>query len=79
MSFPVEAIFYVEEPPEVEFRGGMFYVTQTVGGYRFVRVMQPSTLLKAARRFQQAANLFSRGASVIAFPDVAEATGTDGH
>jgi hypothetical protein len=61
----LEATFFVDEPPEIEFRDGLFRVVTEVGGERFERVMQPSTFARSVWRAEQALALFRNGANVV--------------
>jgi len=65
MPHRLDASFYVDEPPEIEYRDGLFFIVQMVGGYRFERVMRPNTLARTVWRFEQALALFRRGDNVI--------------
>jgi hypothetical protein len=66
---PVEACFFIEQPPEFEYRNGLFHVTQTVGGYRFERVMRPHIFMLALRRAAECAKAHKfGGAEIIDFP-----------
>jgi len=65
MPVSLEASFYVDEPPEIEYRDGLFFVATTIGGMRFERVMLPSTFAKSVWRSQQALALFRGGANVV--------------
>lgn len=51
---PIEACFYIDEPPEIEFVDGMFRITQRVGNYSFERAMQPSTFFKTVALGEEA-------------------------
>ena len=61
----LDACFFVDEPPEIEFRDGLFRIVQTIGRYRFERVMSPHVFSKAVWRGEQALALFRNGAEVI--------------
>lgn len=65
MPLSLEAVFYVEEPPEIELRGGMFHVSQIIGGMRFERVMLPHVFAVSIWRAEQALALFRKGANVV--------------
>jgi hypothetical protein len=68
MAPAVEASFYVTEPPEIEYIDGMFHVTQTVGNYRFERVMRPHVFMLGLRRAAEAARKHRLGgADIIPF------------
>jgi hypothetical protein len=61
----LDAIFFVEEPPEIELRDGLFRLSTCIGGYRFERVMLPSTFARAVWRAEQALALFRNGKNVV--------------
>jgi len=65
MPHRLDASFYVEEPPEVEYRDGLFFIVQMVGGYRFERVMRPATFARTVWKFEQALSQFRGNAKVI--------------
>ena len=67
------AAVLIEQAPEIELRGGLYYVTDLVGDGKIVRVMRPSVFFQLFARAGQAAKLhrFS-GAEVIAFPTAEE-------
>lgn len=67
MPARLEASFFVAEPPEIELRDGLFHIVQTVGEYRFERVMQPSTFAKTVWRGEQALASFRSGGNVVKF------------
>jgi hypothetical protein len=67
MPAQFEACFFVEEPPEIELRDGLFYVVQCVGDYRFERVMRPSTFARAVWRCEQALSAFRSGSNIVEF------------
>jgi hypothetical protein len=67
MVLNVEATFFVDEPPEFEYRDGLFRVVVMVGGQRIERVMQPSTFARSVWRAEQALALFRSGANVAKF------------
>jgi len=73
MSYPAfDAVFYVEEPPEIELGpDGMFHIIQTYrkDGMRIERVMRPHTFMLALRRAAEAARKHRMGgAAIIEFP-----------
>jgi hypothetical protein len=68
MPEKLDAVFFCEEPPEIEYRSGNFHVVQTIGQYRFERVIPPHTFLKALRRANAAVRAWQGGAEVISFP-----------
>lgn len=61
----LDGSFFVEEPPEVFLRDGLFHVVQNIGGERFERVMLPSTFARTLWRCEQALALFRNGAEVV--------------
>jgi hypothetical protein len=65
MSESLDACFFVDEPPEIEFRDGMFRITQRVGNYSFERAMSPHVFAKTVWRGEQALALFRSGAKVV--------------
>lgn len=65
MGRSLEASFFVSEPPEISFVGGLFHVVENVGGERIERVYQPSTFARAIWRAEQALALFRHGANVV--------------
>jgi hypothetical protein len=58
MPVELDACFYVDEPPDLEYRNGLFHITQQVGSYRFTRVMRPHTFLQTVRKFSAVAKQF---------------------
>lgn len=63
-----ESCFFVEEPPEFDFRSGLFHISQTVGGHRIERVMRPSVFMVALRKAAECARKHRfAGATVIPF------------
>jgi hypothetical protein len=63
----LDASFFVDEPPDIELRDGLFFIIQTVGNYRFERVMRPSTFARAVWRGEQALSAFRSGSNVVEF------------
>jgi len=60
MSLPAfDATILLEEPPEVEFNGGLFYVTDRIGGLVIRRCMRPNTFLKLVKRGKMAIDEFT--------------------
>lgn len=57
----LDATILLEEPPEIEFIDGLFYVTDRVGNLVIRRCLRPSTFLKGVRRGMEAAKCFSSG------------------
>ena len=43
----LDARFFVDEPPEIEYRDNLFHITQTIGKYRFERVMRPEVYFES--------------------------------
>lgn len=73
MSFQaVDAIIYVEGPPEIDFRGGMFHIIQRLSPTCCIeRVMRPSTFFEsiaaavaASRKYR-----FERRGEVVSLAD----------
>ena len=62
---PPEASYFVDEPPEIVLRDGLFHIRQNIGGECFERVMLPSTFARAVWRAEQALALFRNGANVV--------------
>ena len=62
---PNTKAFYVEEPPEIEYRDGLFHVIQIIGDHRYERVMLPHVFAKALWRAEQALSQFRSGANVV--------------
>lgn len=68
MSAALDACFYIEEPPEIEYRRGLFHVTQIIGGHRVERVMHPYVFMVGLRRAAEAARKHKfGGAKIIPF------------
>lgn len=65
MPDTIEACFFVEEPPEFEYRNGMFHIVQVVGDYRFERAMAPSVFMLALRRAAECAREHKFGGADI--------------
>lgn len=71
-----EATFFVEEPPEFEYRDGLFRITQVVGSIRVERVMSPHVYMRAVRRAVECARQHKfGGAEVIEFPKQSDVAG----
>lgn len=51
----IEACFFVTEPPDIQYRDGMFHIVQVIGNYRFERCMLPATFMQTVVRFVEAA------------------------
>jgi hypothetical protein len=66
MSLPsLDAVFFVDQPPEFEYRDGLFHLVTTVGQYRFERVMRPHVFMLALRRAAEAARKHRMGGAVV--------------
>ena len=82
MSLPsFDACFYIEEPPEFDYRNGLFHIVQTYkqGAMRIERVMRPHTFLRGLRRAAECAKKHKfGGAEIIDFPVKDEAV-NNGH
>ena len=62
----LDAIIFVESPPEIELRDGLFFLRFQFGtSAQIERVMLPSTFAKFMWRGQQALALFRSGANVV--------------
>jgi hypothetical protein len=61
----LEAIFYIDQPPTFEFRNGLFHICQTVGNYRFERVMPPHVFMATVKAAVEAARLYRRADNVV--------------
>jgi hypothetical protein len=66
------ACYFIEEPPEVDYRGGLFYATYKIGDGSFTVCFRPSTMFAgiAAAAFKARSHRFE-GAEIIKFPDKA--------
>lgn len=70
MPLRLEACFYVDEAPEFEHRDGLFHITQTIGGYRFERVMRPHVFMQLINKAIECAREHHAGAAkIIDFPE----------
>ncbi len=59
-------VVLMEEPPEIEFVGGLFYVTDEAG----VRAYRPATFFKGiARAVEQSRKYRANGAEVVQLRD----------
>ena len=70
MSLPsFDACFYSEEPPQFDYRHGLFHITTQQGGIRIERVMRPHVFILGLRRAAECArkHVFG-GAEIIDFP-----------
>jgi hypothetical protein len=61
----LDASFFVDEPPEIDYRHGLFHITQTIGDYRFERVMRAHVFLLTLRRAAEAARKHRLGGAVV--------------
>jgi hypothetical protein len=69
MSFrSLEASFFVEQAPDIEFRDGLFHVTHYIGNYRFERVMLPSVLIHTIEAGQEALRQYREHGSAQVIP-----------
>lgn len=59
------ACFFVDEPPEIEFRDGLFHVIYAAGEKTIERVMLPSVFARTIWRGEQALATFRKGAEVV--------------
>lgn len=70
----VPQVYLIEEAPEVELRGGLYYVTDRLEGQTIIRIFRPNTFLKTFARFGEQARAYrSGGADVIEFSDAVTA------
>ena len=57
MPQSLDACFFVDEIPDIIYEDGLFHIVQTVGNYRFERVMRPAiffaTIAKAVEVSRQ--------------------------
>jgi hypothetical protein len=64
-----EAAVLLEEAPDIELRGGLYYVTDHIGDGTIVRVMRPNVFFRLFARAGEAARLHKfAGAEIIDFP-----------
>lgn len=61
----VEACYFIEEPPEFDYRKGMFHVRQRIGDKTFERVMAPHVFMVALRRAAEIARKHKFGGADI--------------
>lgn len=61
----IEACFFVEGPPEFEYRDGMFHITHRIGNYSFERCMQPSVFMQALRAAAECARKHKFGTGEV--------------
>ena len=67
------ATVLIEETPEIEFRGGLFYVIDSVGDRQIVRAMRPNVFFRLFAKAGEAAKKHKFGsAEVIPFPETGE-------
>lgn len=65
-----QQVHIIEEAPEVQLRGGLFYVVDRTEGVVIVRVFRPSTFFKTIATFaEESRNYRVAGAEVIPFPE----------
>ena len=80
MPINLDARFFVEEPPDIEYRDGLFFVCQTIGDYRFERVMRPGVYMAALKHAADVAGEhFKGGAEVISLAKRLEERAASGH
>jgi len=65
MPVSLDAIVYVQDPPEIEIRDGLVFMRFQFGGMVFDRCMLPSTFAKFMWRGDQALRMFRNGANVV--------------
>lgn len=64
------ATVLIEEAPDIEFRGGLFYVIDTVGEKQLVRAMRPNVFFRLFAKAGEAARQHKFGsAEIILFPE----------
>ena len=74
------AAVFIEEAPEIELRGGLYYVTDLVGDGKIVRVMRPSVFFQLFARAGDAAKQHRfGGAEIIPFTRKRKETAPHGH
>jgi hypothetical protein len=66
-----DVTYLVEGPPQIEYRGGLFYLTDHLGGQSICRAMRPSTLRLTIHNATVLLNEFrdGEGANVSALPN----------
>lgn len=74
MVAAIPQTFVIEDAPEIELRGGLFYVTDRNEGVVIVRVFRPHTFYKTFARYSEVARSQRLG-EVIPFPDAAAKLG----
>lgn len=60
-----DACFYVTEPPEFDYREGLFHITVEVGGLRTERVCKPHVFMLGLRRAAECAKKHKFGGADI--------------
>jgi hypothetical protein len=64
----LDARIFITEPPEIEFKDGMFHLRQKISDHCVIeRVMSPHVFSKSVRAGQRALALWRGGATVIEF------------
>lgn len=48
-NFAVEAVYICEDVSSIEFKDGLFYLTDDFGDFQIRRAMRPSTFLKCVK------------------------------
>lgn len=68
---PATEAYFIEEPPEFDYRKGLFHVRQRIGNKTFERVMSPYVFMLALRRAAECASKHKfGGAEIINFPGI---------
>lgn len=62
-KFAKEAVFVCEDVSSIEFRDGLFYLTDDFGDFQIRRAMRPSTFLKCVRGAYALAEKWEGGAT----------------
>lgn len=65
MPAVIEACYFVDEPPEIDYRDGLFHIVQQIGGCRCERVMRPYVYMVSLRRAAEAARKHRFGSAEI--------------
>ena len=61
----LDATILIEQPPDVEYASGLFYVTDRVGSCIVRRCYLPHTFLKAMREAKRAVDAFHAHETVV--------------
>jgi hypothetical protein len=76
-----DVCYFISDPPEFEYRGGMFHVTQRFGDNLSIeRVMSPHLFMLALKRAAECAKKHRfGGAEIIDFPANKDEAASAGH